>query len=475
MLTIGTAAIAPCRPDPETACFYPSIPIPTMTCCLNQAAFDILQAEIRRRAARRPIDQVQQDIALRRLERLRTRPGEPLNELQLRETLADLFPDFDRQVLKRAAQANRGQSSQGWSLWWLLPWGTAAIAALAGGIWVLNLPYPMIRQPVARTMPLVLLPSFMSMDHNYRQAIALTEQADQLVNKATSAADFELGDTKVKAAQKHLDALPVWFLGYYPTAYCGWFGCSWRFTLDEFQQARKAVARMDAKLFQERNALTALADAEAAIAQAKQQYTQGDAAAKEAALTQWQTAMDTIKTIAGETLGGRTAQTKLVAFERDFEEVVGYAADNSRLGNILQAAQLAAETAQKFSPNQPQSVSAWEKAVQLWKDAIAPLDKVKDTDEDYLAARKYVEQYKTKLTEVENRLDQERTSVQAFEKAQQMTTRLFASVPDGATAITPQQTGQIQAIANELKNVKPGTTVYQEAQVLLKSAQKRLQ
>ena len=444
-----------------------------MTCCLNQAAFEILQAEIQRRAAQNPIDQVQQDIALRRLERLRTRPGEPLNESQLRETLVDLFPDFNRQVLKRAARANQVQPGAGQTTgqppWWILKWGTIAIAALAGGIWVLNLPYPMIRQPVARTMPLVLLPSFMSMDHNYRQAIALTEQADQLVNKATSAADFEVGDTKVKSAQKHLDALPVWFLGYYPTAYCGWFGCSWRFTFDEFQQARKSVARMDAKLFQERNAITALAEAEQAIATAKQQYTSNDAAKKEAALTDWQTAMDTIKTISSDTLGGRTAQTKLAAFERDFEEVVGYAADNSRLGNILQAAQLKAETAQQFSPNTPQSVTEWESAVKLWQEVVADLDRV----EDPVVVQK-MQPYQKRLVQVQIRLKQEETSVRAFENAQRMTTSLFAQIPPGATTITMQQRGQIQAIADELKKVKPGTTVYQEAQALLRSAEKRL-
>ena len=54
------------------------------------------------------------------------------------------------------------------------------------------------------------------MDRDYRQAIALVEQADQLVNQATSLADINLGQEKVNQAQKHLDALPVWFLGYEP-------------------------------------------------------------------------------------------------------------------------------------------------------------------------------------------------------------------------------------------------------------------
>ncbi len=52
------------------------------------------------------------------------------------------------------------------------------------------------------------------MDHHYRGAVAQVEQADQLINYATSPADIELGEVKVKQAQQHLDALPVWFLGY---------------------------------------------------------------------------------------------------------------------------------------------------------------------------------------------------------------------------------------------------------------------
>ncbi len=97
------------------------------------------------------------------------------------------------------------------------------LGGLAGLIWLLNLPYPMIRRPVAKTAPILLLPSYLSMDSNYRQAIAKVEQSDQLVNQATSLADLKLGQEKVIQAQKHLDALPVWFLGYEPRMYQTFF------------------------------------------------------------------------------------------------------------------------------------------------------------------------------------------------------------------------------------------------------------
>ncbi|MDX2230867.1 MAG: hypothetical protein NW220_14600 [Leptolyngbyaceae cyanobacterium bins.349] len=440
--------------------------------CLNQSAFDILKAEIQRRCASSPAGNVQQEIALRRLEKLRSRQGAPLTLDQLRDTLSDLFPDFDEKVLKRAAKANCPPVATGWHR---VKWVAIAIAGITGGIWVLNLPYPMIRYPVAQTMPLVLLPSFINMDHNYRQAIASTEQADQLVNRATSAADFDLGHTKVKQAQSHLGALPVWFLGYYPSVYCGWFRCSWRFTLDEFQQARKDVARMEAKLFQERNALTTIAKAEEVIATAKQQYQQqSDTAAKQAALAQWQQAMDELKTVSQQTLAGRTAQTKLLAFERDFQQVAGFTADNVRSGSVIQAAKLAAETAQKFSSKPVQTTAEWQEAVKLWQAAIAQLEMIKLDDPDYLSAQKLLQRYQENLSRTRVRLQQEQESVQFYEQAQRLTQQLLASVPANAKVMSGEQVGQLQAIVNTLKKVSQGTTVYADAQVMLKSAQRRL-
>lgn len=437
---------------------------------LNRAAFDILKAEIERICANRPAGQVQQEIALKRLEKLCSRTGTPLTLPELRNTLDDLFPDFSEPVLKRAAHANCPPSP----IWGRVKFAAIAITGIVGGVWFLNLPYPMIRYPVARTIPFVLLPSFISMDHNYRQAIALTEQADQLVNRATAAADFDLGKTKVETAQKHLDALPVWFLGYYPSAYCGWFGCSWRFTLDEFQQARKDVARMEARLFQEKNALAELTEAEQTIANAKQQYQNPSAAAQQTAIAQWQQAMDDLETVSRGTLGGRTAQTKLVAFKRDFQDVVGFATDNARSGSIIQAAKMAAETAQKFSQKPFQSVVEWQEAKKLWEVPLAQLKTIQTGDPDYVQAQKLLQKYQQSLSNTEIRLQQEQDSVRAYERAQDLTQALLASVPAGAKTMTPAQVSQLSAIIQELQKVSPNTTVYPDAQTMLKAAQKRL-
>ena len=77
------------------------------------------------------------------------------------------------------------------------------------------------------------------MDHHYREAIAHVEQADQLIHHVSSFEDIKLGEKKVKLAQENLDKLPVWFIGYEHQRYCQMFSCSWQFTVDEFEAARK--------------------------------------------------------------------------------------------------------------------------------------------------------------------------------------------------------------------------------------------
>ncbi|MGI0489771.1 hypothetical protein ACN4EK_30495 [Pantanalinema rosaneae CENA516] len=439
---------------------------------LNQRAFDLLNAEIQRLATNDIAGQVQQEIALKRLERLRSQPGTPATQEELWELMNDLFPNFSKKVLQQAAAANQPPSP----IWGWLKFGTISIAAVVGSIWFVNLPYPMIRYPVARHAPMLLLPSFLSMDHNYRQAIAATEQADQLVNKATSPADLGLGRTKVKQAQSSLDALPVWFLGYYPTAYCRWFHCYWRFTLDEFQQARKEVARMDARLFQEDNAQTALTQAEQALGNAKQQYQESpNSAEQQAAIAQWQQAIDTLHTIPQATLAGRTADLKLPAYERDFEQVVGFTVGNARTGNLIQAAKEFAKYAQASSQGSAHSVAEWEKTQQQWQDAIDRLHDIKVEDPDYSEAQRLLAKYKDSLETARVRQQEERESVKAYEEAEGLKNEFLARIPAGATSIDRTwATRELEQIKTVLRRVKPGTTVYADAQVLLAAAEQKL-
>ncbi len=434
---------------------------------LNQRAFDLLKAEIERLANQDPVGKVQQEIALKRLQRLRTQQGEPPTVEELRDLVDDLFPTFSEKVLKAAVRANHpGRSTtQGWSG---IKLGTAALVSLVGGVWFLNLPYPPIRWTVARVAPMVLMPSFIQMDHNYRQAIAHTEQADQLVNQATSTADLELGKTKMQAAQKNLDALPVWFLGFYPQQYCTLFTCSWQFTFDEFQQARKDVARMDAKLFQETNAQTQLEQADQMVSAAKQKYQEApNEGERQTAITQWQEGIDQLQQIPHETLAGNQAQTKLEAYQRDFQKVVGYAVGNARSGSLIEAARAFDAAAIEFGPDKPQSVATWEQIIALWEKAIAELNQISVDEASYVEAKKLLVRYEVKLRQAKIRLREEQAAIAAYQQAETLTAQLL---DNAANLNNSQIAGQLRQIEQELGKVKLGTTVFEQANQLRQQA-----
>lgn len=427
---------------------------------LNDRAYKILRAEVDRCAGDDILQQVQRDIVCKRLERLRFAKGSPASLEELRETVSDLFPNFSEKVLKSAASANRSSGTLG-----KITWTVEILLGLAGILWVVNLPYPMIRWPVARTAPILLLPSYISMNYHYRQAVARVEQADQLINHATSPADITLGEVKVKQAQQHLDALPVWFLGYWPQ-YTFWFG--WRFTLDEFQSARASVGRMEAKVFQEKNAQAQLEQGEKALAIAKQQYQQGKTQAdKETAIASWQAAIDRIEQVPEVTLAGHTADTKLTAFQRDFQQVAGLTAHGARTDILIAAAQQYAFAADEAAQNSPHTASQWQEIAGLWQEAIERLQKVGEDDPGYIDAQKLLVKCQMKLGNVRTQLQAEQESVAALEQAKDKISTLLAS-NDGS-----QLAAGLQDIINQLDQVKSGTTAYAEAQRLLELAEKK--
>ncbi|MGB7444796.1 MAG: hypothetical protein WA919_27325 [Coleofasciculaceae cyanobacterium] len=349
---------------------------------LNQRAFSILREELRTYSNQDQLSSSLQAIVLRRLERMRSLEGTPASLAELREAIVDLFPDFNQKVIRQAAAANQPPG-----VWSKLKWIGLIGASSAGMLWLLNLPYPMIRWPVAKNAPILLLPSYLSMNYHYRQAIAQVEQADQLVNQATSPADFELGAQKAKQAQKHLDALPVWFLGYWPK-YTLWLG--WQFTLDEFKSARTTVGRMEAQLFQENNAQKELTIAEETLNQAKQNYQQAQTTEERGqAISSWQAALDAIEQLPPETLAGKRAKTKLPAYQRDFKQVAS-----------LAAAKELAMQAEKAIPQGQQTTLEWQQAANLWQQAINQLKQIPSEDPSYLEAQKLYAAYQSKLETV---------------------------------------------------------------------------
>lgn len=444
---------------------------------LNQRAYEMLQSAIKQQTADTPAGLVQRSIVMKRIEKLRLQEGTPATAEELQQLLCDIVP-LNLEFLRQVAQANGiarvapHKRQSGSTLWRNLKLGIATVGGLTVSLWVLNLPYPMIRWPVSRTMPLVLLPSFISMDHHYRGAIAKTEQADQLVNQATGPEDFTLGRTKVDAAQKHLDQLPVWFLGHYPSTYCSLFGCAWRFTLDEFANARKAVARMDARLFQEQNALEQLNVTDQQIKTAKQSYQQSEnLTQKQAAIAQWQEGVDQMQQIAPETHAGQTAQTRLVAYERDLQRVTGTAASSTTSSNLIRAAQNFAEVAQQLGANRTSTVAEWEEIIHVWEEAINRLEQVDVTEPDYPQAQKLLAEYQQYLSQARIGLRQEQESIAAFGQAQPLMQSYQAAA---GNLVAEERVSRLQEIIFQLEKVHPQSTVSSEAQRLLTLAEQKL-
>lgn len=434
---------------------------------LNDRAYNILATEVKR-LVQDPLESVRRDIVLRRLDRLRTQEGPPLTARELKAEIEDIFPDFDDRILQKAARANQGNGKLG-----LVGGLLGGIAIAAGGVWVLNLPYPMIRWPVAKTAPIILLPSYISMDHNYRQAIANVEQADQLINQATSAQDIELGAEKAQQAQKNLDKLPVWFLGYFPRTYCTWFSCTWRFTYDEFASARQATARIEAKAFQEENALQLLHEGALAVDKAQQQYQLAtETQLKSVALANWQKGMDMLNEIPSETLAGRMGRAKLDAYQRDFSQVSGLMAGGSRATTLIEAAKEFAWTASLEAQNAPHSQETWIRIAGLWQQAISRLEQVPVEDIGYSEAQRMLAEYQNKLGVVREQQSHEALSQQAFESAQDKNIALGKRVE---YLNTNEYISELQSIAQDLDKVLPGTTAYTPAQQMLRAIQTQLQ
>lgn len=436
---------------------------------LNAKAKDLLQREVEKQA--QPLNlEIESSLVRKRLDKLTQESGQPLTQTELAPLVQDLFPQFDSQVLARAAKANRPQPLKGW----LILGGClgAGLVGLAGLTWLVNLPYPMIRRPVARVAPLLLLPSYLEMDRNYREAIAHVEQADQLVNKATSPADIALGAEKVKQAQTNLDKLPVWFLGYEPVRVCSFMGgCSWNFTFDEFQQARAQVGRMDAVIFQETNALTQLDSAETTLQQAKTAYQSATTLpAKQQALGQWQGALAQFALIPPQTLAGKQSQAKQAIYSQELTPLAGAAAGSGQTRTLIAAAQEFAKRANQQLARPSQSLTEWQQTETLWQEAIQRLRQVSPQDPDYVASQSFLADYTQRLGQTQVKRQQEQEAQQAFSEAQGQIKTLLGNPPQDKAALE----NQLNGIISQLQRIPPGASAYGEAQTLIQQAREQL-
>jgi hypothetical protein len=440
-----------------------------MSVRLNKKAYKIIAAEIDKAAAQDKIaGEVSRKIALQQLKQLKNTKGKPVTEAELKYLISDLFPEFNLKVINKAIRVNRPPS-----VFWWMPKMILGLGSMAGLVWVLNLPYPMIRRPVARTAPIILLPSYLKMDRNYREAIAKVEQAYQLVNQATSLEDLKLGQEKVDQAQKNLDALPVWFLGYEPQMYRSFFSFGWKFTFDEFETARAKIGRMDAKIFQEINAYAKLEQAQQEINQAKQNYQQEqDTTAKQQAISAWQAGIDKLNQLPPNTVAQKQAENSYEAYIRDFSQISGLIAGNSRANKVIAVAQQFQSKANNSCANPPHSVNRWQECANLLSRAITVLENVSLEDAGYLETQTLLATYETELSEMRIRLEEESSSQREYDSAQQMITNLPKSVDQENRDRTARE---ILTIINQLEKVKPQTTVHADAIEMMNLANKKLQ
>lgn len=433
---------------------------------LNERAFDILNAEIKRCLKGNPLDRGSYQSLRRYLNQLCLESGNRMTFAELLRAVQSIVPSFSADVIRRAAAANTKTSEIGG----FLKWGVITTTVSVGLVAIANLPYPMIRTPVANTVPIVLLPSFISMDRNYRAAITNVEQADQLVNQATSVADLDRGAVHVADAQAALDRLPVWFLGYQPRTYCTFFGCTWRFTLDEFEQARKQIARMDARIFQENNALVDYIAAQADLEAARE----ADAIAasnveKNQALVAQQRAIDQLMAVPAETLAGRLAQQQAGTADRDLASTANSVAGDARTSNLVDAAKAFAMQAATLSQNPPHSAERWRQVVTLWEEATTKLRDVQPDDPGYAEAQTKLAEYQSNIGVTKIRLAAEESATRSFEQAKALIPQWQSIIADDPS--DPQLVSLLQKILNELNQIESGTTPYEEAQTLRQQAQ----
>ncbi len=413
-------------------------------------------------------------------------PGQPIVtpqsggiQPQVPKTLAELEQELEQKLASQVVQVHPHRSakpaSRSRKMLTKLVWMGLLAGIPIGVLWFVNLPYPSIRRPVARVAPILLLPSYMSIDENYRDAIALVEQADQLVNQATSHADIELGEQKVIQAQKSLDALPIRFLYDSPEYRAWWY--RWRFSPSQFDSARARMGELEAKVFQEKNARVLLVEAEQGLEQAKQQYqlakTPPD---KQLAINGWRNALDQLEQIPAATFAGRMAQQQLIAAQREFQEAVGLAAGNEQIASVIEAARGFAWQAAKLGQNPPHPVEEWQQIATFWQDAIVRLEKIPSDDvAGYAEAQRLLVEYRSALSQVKIRKQAEVESAQALRAAQEQIASLQASIPDNPKDLNRNYTiGKLQGIITQLKRVENGTTAYLEAQQLLVFAQNKL-
>jgi len=361
-----------------------------------------------------------------------------------------------------------------------LIWISVLVGIPVGLIYVVNLPYPAIRRPVAKVAPLLLLPSNMTIEENFKKGEATIEEARQLIESPTSAEDLDRGAIKLKEGKTALDAIPAWYIADwadYVRGYYGW-GYDWRFSPAGLQTVRIKAGQLEAKVFQEKNAQIMLTDAEKDMITAKTLFQQSTKPIdKKLAIQNWQAAIDRLNQIPTQTMAGRKSQQLASTSTRDLKELAGLSGGNEKVSTLISSAEEFAKKAAQSGQNPPHSSERWTVIATMWQEAIQRLEDIPASDlQGYTEAQRRLAEYRSSLAEVQVRLKNEQDAVQALERANQRLVALWASLPkEGKDLNRNQAIGNFMSVNNELAKIKSGTTVYLQAQKVKLDVEKQLQ
>lgn len=184
--------------------------------------------------------------------------------------------------------------------------------------------------------------------------------------------------------------------------------------------------------------------------------------------------------IAKEQLDGAIKQLRRIPFWSPYHRqaralLSTYKQDSKELESVVKAlwmAGLASEEAQ----NPPYEVEEWDQIKTRWEQAIAQLEQVPPENTIYPFAQNRLEQYRANLAEVRGRLALERQASRTLAEAKKV-----AQVAQARQGVARGvESWQLvydtwQSSTNTLASVTPGTTAYQEAQLLLARYQPQLE
>ena len=358
-----------------------------------------------------------------------------------------------------------------------LIWIGVLVGIPVGIIYVVNLPYPVIRQPVAKAAPLLLLPSNMAIEANFKKGQSTVEEARQLIENPTSAADLDRGELKLKDGKSALDSIPVWYVADWAEYSRGYWGYGWEFSPAGLQAARVKAGQLEAKVFQEKNAQIELTDVEKNLTMSKMQFQQSPSPIdKKMAVQNWQTAIDRLNQIPSQTLAGRKAQQLASTSSRDLKVVAGLNVGGEKVGSVIGAAEEFAKEAATAGRNPPHSSERWNEIASMWQQAIQRLEKVTTEDvQGYAEAQRQLAKYRTSLSEVRVRQKNEQGAVQLFDQANQKLAALWARLPKYSDDLNRNQAiAGFIAINSDLEKIKNGTTVYLNAEKVKIDVQNQL-